>query len=224
VSWRTSLDSFDDIVRLRERYYEPRLPGIDGEFRKLDAEMRVRLEQKSHVEQRLQQLLIAPRPELLATAEEQHAAARIDSLEAALGSAGGPGYDALAHRLRRLKGALVWRQAGEYHQRLTDAHEHLRQLNQDVDALTARYQAFVRARQAATHSYVGYAAPIGGLRERIAAAQETLKVLMERQGELLEAVASRELTLRQERLEAYQNQARFAFADSYDRAAKAQAQ
>jgi hypothetical protein len=47
---------------------------------------------------------------------------------------------------------------------------------------------------------------------------------MSRQGRLLEAVASHELRLRRERLQKYQNQARFAFADSYDRAAKTQAQ
>jgi hypothetical protein len=46
---------------------------------------------------------------------------------------------------------------------------------------------------------------------------------MARQGHMLETVASQELKLRRERLEAYLNQARFAFADSYDRAAKAQA-
>jgi hypothetical protein len=41
---------------------------------------------------------------------------------------------------------------------------------------------------------------------------------------MLEEVAIQELETRRERLEAYQNQARFAFADSYDRAAKAQVQ
>ena len=46
---------------------------------------------------------------------------------------------------------------------------------------------------------------------------------MAQQGHVLESVAIDELTGRRERLEAYQNQARFAFADSYDRAAKAQA-
>ena len=40
---------------------------------------------------------------------------------------------------------------------------------------------------------------------------------------MLEAVAIRELNVRRERLADYQNQARFAYADSYDRAAKAQA-
>ena len=224
VAWQTSLDAFEDIVRLREQYYEPRLPDIDRQFRKLDAQMRLRLEQRNHVEQRLQHLLIAPRPEYLATAEEQRAAAQLEQMETALGDGSGPEAAALRLRIQRVKGALTWRQATGYHQRLTDAHQHLRELNRDVDALNARYQAFVRARQEATHGYVGYAAPIEGLRARIGGALETLEVLMDRQGELLEAVASRELTLRRERLEAYQNQARFAFADSYDRAAKAQAQ
>jgi hypothetical protein len=62
------------------------------------------------------------------------------------------------------------------------------------------------------------------LRARVTAAQERLGVLMEAQGRVLESVARDELELRRERLVAYQNQARFAFADSYDRAAKAQAQ
>ena len=90
--------------------------------------------------------------------------------------------------------------------------------------LTAQYDAFVRARQAATHGYVGYENQIENLRARVNEAHERLDVLMARQGHMLETVASRELKRRRERLEAYLNQARFAFADSYDRAAKAQAQ
>jgi chromosome segregation ATPase len=239
-AWQTSLDSFDDLVRIRQEYYEPLLPEIDGQFRKLDAQMRLRLEQRKHVKQRLEHLLIAPRPEYLATADEQSLAARIARLEGALGDPADPERakpadpkaaepadpDAaeLRPRIRRLAGVLTFRQAAEYHQRLTDAHAHLRELETDVAALTSRYEAFVRARQAATHSYVGYGDRIDGLRARIADAQGGLEPLMARQGHVLEAVASRELGIRRERLEAYQNQARFAFADSYDRAAKAQAQ
>ena len=47
---------------------------------------------------------------------------------------------------------------------------------------------------------------------------------MERQGQQLETVAIQELVARRDLLETYQNRARFAFADSYDRASKAQAQ
>jgi hypothetical protein len=47
---------------------------------------------------------------------------------------------------------------------------------------------------------------------------------MARQGQVLEIVAIDELVARRERLETYQDQARYALADSYDRATKAQAE
>jgi hypothetical protein len=224
VSWQRGLDSFEDLIRLRRQYYEPLLPEIDRQFRKLDAQMRLRLEQRKHLDQRLQHMLIAPRPDYLATADEQRVGAWIEQVEAGLQDAGNPEADALRLRIRRLKGVLTWSQETQYHQRLTDTHAHLRDLNADVDKLTAQYDAFVRTRQAATHSCVGYEAPIENLRGRIGGARERLDVLMTAQGHVLEAVASRELKARRERLDAYQNQARFAFADSYDRASKAQAQ
>ena len=223
VAWQGSLDAFEDLIDQRRRYYEPLLPEVDRQFRRLDAQIRLRLEQRKHLDRRLHHLLVSPRPDYLATAEEMELGARLDALESRLDDADGDAAAEQRLRIRRLRGALRWNLEARYHQRLTDAHRHLRELNQDVDAMTARYDAFVRTRQAATHSYVGYGAPIGDLRTRIAAASERLDALMQRQGELLETVASRELEGRRERLHAYLNQARFAFADSYDRAAKAQA-
>jgi hypothetical protein len=221
VAWEQSFDAFDDLVELRRAYYEPLLPGVDTEFRKLDARMRLRLEQRKHVAQRLQHLLIAPRPEHLATADEQSMSAQLDRLEARLAESGADEEARL--RIRRLRGALTWSLETNYHERLTQAHQHLRELSQDVDALNAQYAAFVRSRQAATHSYAHYEAPIRNLRSRVAQAKARLEQTMTRQGHVLEMVARQELKLRHDRLEAYQNQARFAFADSYDRAAKAQA-
>jgi chromosome segregation ATPase len=223
VSWQKGFDAFDDIIRLRREYYEPRLPEIDGRFRKLDAQMRLRLEQRESLARRLEHMLIAPRPDHLATAEEQHLAARLERMEAGLPSGEDSQADALRERIRRLEGVITWNLETRYHERLTEAHRNLRELNQHVDALKAQYEAFVRTRQAATHSYVGYELPIDGLRGRVADALERLGVLMARQGHMLETVAVAELRVRRERLEAYQNQARFAFADSYDRAAKTQA-
>jgi hypothetical protein len=223
VTWQRSLDSFEDIIALRHAYYEPLLPEIDRQFRKLDAQARLRQEQRKHVDQRLQQMLIIPNSDALATSEERRVAVRLEQLASELQNLNDPESEALRRRLGRLRGALTWNVETQYHQRLTEAHEHLRELNEDMEILTARYDAFVRARQAATHSYVGYEIPINRLRVRVGEALERVELLMAQQGHLLESVAIDELTGRRERLEAYQNQARFAFADSYDRAAKAQA-
>ena len=218
VGWRGSLDAFEDIIRVRRAYYEPLLPEIDRQFRTLDSQIRLRVEQRDRIDERLQHMLIAPRPDYLATADEQRAARAIEALEVRIGDP----TEEQRLRIRRLEGVLIWSLEMNYHQRLTDAHKHLRALNADVDALIARYDSFVRARQAATQSYSGYAPAIEDLRLRSAAALEQLAPLMERQGRMLESVAVQELKQRRLHLEAQLNQARFAFADSYDRAAKAQ--
>jgi len=224
LTWERSLDSFADLIELRRKYYEPLLPEIDRRFRRLDAQMRLRLEQRKVLDRRLQHMLIAPRPDRLASAGERALGSRLLHLESALQDPGTPEAAALRRRIRRLKGMLLWRLETEYHERLTKAHEHLRELNADMDTLTAQYDAFVRARQAATHSYEGYEDPINRLRVRVGEALERIEQLIAQQGSVLENVAIDELAQRRERLESYQNQARFAFADSYDRAAKAQAQ
>jgi tetratricopeptide (TPR) repeat protein len=224
ITWEGSLDAFQDLIGLRREYYEPRLPGLDRDFRKLDAQMRLRLEQRKHVTERLEKMLISPAPKLLVTSDEARSKARLEELERRLGEpTASPADTALRARIARLGGVLTWSLETNYHERLTQAHDHLRQLHADVETLTARYDSFVRARQAATHSYVGYESPIKSLRRRVRSALARLDDLQERQGRMLEAVAIRELKLRRVRLAAYQNQARFAFADSYDRAIKAQA-
>jgi hypothetical protein len=223
VSWQRSFDSFEDIIRLRRAYYEPLLPAVDRQFRKLDAQVRLRLAQRKHLEKRLQQMLIVPGLDSLATSDERRIEVRLEQLEAGLQDPNDPEAEALRRRIDRLRGALRWNVEAQYHRRLTEAHEHLRELNEDMETLTVQYDAFVRARQAATHSYVGYEIPINRLRVRVGEALERMKLLMAQQGRVLESTAINELTGRRERLEAYQNQALFAFADNYDRAAKAQA-
>jgi hypothetical protein len=222
VGWQRSFDAFEDIIEHRRRYYEPLLPEVDTQFRKLDAQIRLRLEQRKHLDARLNAMLTAPRPDYLATADERVVSERLRVLEAQLTAAGEPAESALRERIARLRGVLVWRLRTEYHERLTEAWENLEALNADVDMMQARYEAFVRARQAATHSYVGYEIPINRLRMRVRNALGRLNTQMARQGHALETVAVNELKQRQERLEGYQSQARYAFADSYDRAAKAQ--
>jgi tetratricopeptide (TPR) repeat protein len=222
ITWQTSLDAFDDIIRLRAQNYEPLLPGVDAQFRELDSRMRLRLEQRKHLSERLQAMLTAPRPDYLATAEERIAVERIALVEKHLGDSDSPEALALRQRAARLRGALTWRLETEYHERLTVAHRHLNELNTQVAALTQHYDAFVRTRQAATHSYVGYDDQIARLRMRVKEALPRVDVLMARQGQMIEAVAINQLEARRKRLVAQQTEARYGVADSYDRAARAQ--
>jgi tetratricopeptide (TPR) repeat protein len=223
VAWTSGLDAFEDIIRLRGRNYEPLLPALDAHFRELDSRMRLRLEQRKNVGKRLHAMLTAPKPELLATADERIAGLRLALIEKQLGGSDRPDTLALVERAARLRGVLTWRLETEYPERLTAAFVHLNELNANVDALTRQYDAFVRTRQAATHSYVGYGDQIARLRVRVGDAQQGVQTLMARQGQMIETAAIDQLTARRERLVAQQTQARYAVADSYDRAARAQA-
>jgi hypothetical protein len=61
------------------------------------------------------------------------------------------------------------------------------------------------------------------MRAAARAATGKIELLMARQGHLLEVTAIEELIARRSHLENYGDKARFALADSYDRATQAQA-
>lgn len=222
-SWQASFDSFDEMVAIRGEHYEPLLPEIDGEFRELDARMRLRMEQHKLLVGRLNDMLTTPRPEFLATREEQALLARIERVEEELQHVDVVARVEPMRRIQRLKGVLSYRLETEYHARLTEFDRNLRGLNAAMDIMQEQYDQYVRVRQAATHSYVGYTRPIKGLRGDVARSIETVETLMARQGQQLEILAINELVARREHLENYRDKARFALADSYDRATQAQA-
>ncbi|WP_027716440.1 lipopolysaccharide assembly protein LapB [Desulfuromonas sp. TF] len=220
--WEEDLNAFEEIIEKRRAYYQPLLPETDREFRRLDSQMRLRLEQRDRIEQRLQAMLTAPRPDYLATAEERIFRERIAGMEQPLAAVGGEIPGEAEARIRRLRGVLDWNIHTDYDRRLTEAWKNLRELNHVIDRLNRQYTAFVRTRQAATQSYQGYSQSIGRQRIRIEEARENVTVLKARQGHMLEVMAVNELTIRRDRLAEFQIKARFALADSYDRAARAQ--
>jgi hypothetical protein len=220
--WLVYLDSFEDMIGIRSAYYEPLLPGIDEKFRLLDSKMKLRIAQRDSIDRRLKKMLIAPRPDFLATVDERLTLQDIDSLEKKLARQGKLNDPATLHRIARLRGSITWNIHTEYQDRFTEADRHLRQLGEHVEKLQTSYKSFVRTRQAATQSYKGYDNKIQTLRAKIHQAQDRVDVLMARQGHMIEIMAINELEQRRHRLEKYQVKARFAMAESYDRATNKQ--
>jgi hypothetical protein len=222
--WERDLTAFEEIVEQRRAYYEPLLPDIDRKFRRLDSQMRLRLEQRDRIEQRLKAMLVVPRPDYLATARERIIGERIALLEQKLTTGGTAIPGGAEARIKRLRGVLHFSVYTQYDRRFTDTYKNLRDLNREVDMLKRQYDAFVRTRQAATQSYEGYDEVISRKRLQIGKALNKVDELMARQGNMLETMAVTELTARLERLAEFQIKALFAMGDSYDRATRAQAQ
>ena len=222
LRWQRGFDAYEDLIGARRAYYEPLLPELDQQFRELDSRRRVRLEQHKILADRMQGMLISPRPDFLATNEERALTVQLQNIRDRLG----PDVDntQALERIRRLEGLVTWSLETEYHERLTRFYEHLQSSQVAIDFLTRQYDAFVRVRQAATHSYVGYEAPIRRMRTRVGESVARIDVLMSRQGRMLEQVAVQELEIRVRRLESYKDRARYALANSYDRATNAQSE
>jgi tetratricopeptide (TPR) repeat protein len=180
--WEQDLDAFEEIIEQRRAYYEPLLPDIDRKFRRLDSQMRLRLEQRDRIEQRLKAMLVVPRPDYLASAGERVIGERIARLEQELAAGGTAMPGGAADRIQRLRGVLHWDVYTEYDRRFTDAYKHFRDLSREVDILKSQYAAFVRTRQAATQSYEGYDEVISPKRLQIGKALNKVDELMAKGG------------------------------------------
>ena len=218
--WGDGLGSFEDIIKLRAAYYDPLLPTIDAKFRALDSKMKLRMEQRDRLDHRLKKMLVVPRHDFLMTADERILLDKIAKIETDAKQEGV--LDGrISRRISRLKGIITWNIDTEYDERFTRATQHLHELDAGVKKLKSIYKSFIRMRQAATLSYEGYDKKIGNLRIKISNALDKVNVLLARQGHTIEEMAINELENRRKRLEEYQFKARFAMADSYDRATKA---
>jgi len=222
LTWGGGFDAYDEIVEIRTGHYEPLLPDVDEQFRKLDSRMRLRVEQHKTLVKRRDDLLTSPRPEFLATPEEQTLLERIAVLEAKAAVNFDSNEQTLL-RLQRLKGVLSYTLRTEYHARLTEFDKNVRNLDQAMAMVQDEYDEYVRNRQAVTHSFEGYDKPMRRLRAEVEQSVEEIDRLMARQGHLLEVLAIEKLVARRDHLENYGDKARFALADSYDRATQAQA-
>ncbi len=222
VTWNADIDAYEEIIRIRAKYYESVLPDLDKHFREIDSQMRLRLEQRQALDDRLKLMLVSPRPDFLETADERALREKLRQLEQKYKNDNSASGIEARRRITRLQGVVYWQIKTTYDKRLTEAYEHLHQLDGDVEKLRNIYRSFVRSRQAATQSYKGYDNQIRQLRNRVRDAGEKVDALMARQGNMLNVMAINELEQRRQRLDEFQVQARFALSESYDRASKKQ--
>ncbi len=119
VFWEGDLDAYEDLIELRKAYYQPLLPDIDRAFRVLDSRMRLRLEQRDHVAGRIKAMLVSPRPDFLATADERVMLQKLARIERAARKRQSTGQAEILERIKRLKGVLQWHIYTEYDRRLS---------------------------------------------------------------------------------------------------------
>ena len=218
--WFEDLNAFEDIIRLRWAHYQPLLPEIDREFKRLELRMRSVTEQRDGIARLVEAMRTGPRPELLMTADEQALGKIVARLERMMTPRSEQIAPVLWHRIRRLRGMLVWNLYADYDWRFAGVCAHLRELDQELDMLKQQHADLASTYQTARESFQGYVDVLSRLRQGIEAARKRVRTLTARQGHELEIMAVNELTRQRDRLEAFRVKARYALADSYDRAGK----
>jgi hypothetical protein len=222
--WQANIDAYHDLIRLRRRYYEPLLPVLERQFENQDALMKSVLLRRDEVERRLTTAQRRHDPQAFATRQELSLGRQLNGLDYRQSRLKPqPGLTRSKARLQRLQGVLHWQMATDYDNRLAAAHRHLRELDGLLEGLRAQHQRVVRFKREAYQSFEGYDIPFQRLQTRLQSLRTRVQGIMAQQARYLEKVAVKELDRRRQKLADYRVKARFALAESYDRATKKQA-
>jgi hypothetical protein len=218
--WQDKLGIIGDMLDNRRLAFAQRLPKVAL------AEQAAGIERFARQRQTLAAELDAAATKAdgvaFADAKERALAARIERDTAILARDGhDPDLDALAERLRRATGALRWQLAQEFPGRVWVARKDLQQLDAALAQARDSDAQLVKAQREEPQHFDAFALRIAALRERLTALLPRVTELAQLQREAVQELAVAGLEEQKQRLVVYGNQARFAVAQIYDRAAQA---
>ena len=124
----------------------------------------------------------------------------------------------ILRRLKILKGRIYWTAFQQYPDRKWQAKKRLGQVETELNRLLSVKESIGNVKHVAKIGFAGFEYRIEELRERIEKALPRLEVAYQKQTQLLERMAVRELLNRRLVMQSYHAQARLALAQAYDRA------
>jgi hypothetical protein len=215
--WQQALPAFDDLLALRRDAFAQRLPptllAADREADGLQAQTRALASLAAEVAQAEGQ------DDGLALADPQ-AWAQHRRLQGVLQDLDrlppGDERDALAERVRRIRGALTWQLAQARPARLQAARKSLRALAEGAQQATQRLQALQQAQQQEPQRLAALAARTATLSRAVDAMQPRVRLVAEAQQQALQDLAVAVVAQQQQQLAGYQLQARLLLAQLQD--------
>lgn len=220
-SWALSIAAFEDMVDVRRRAYEQRLPALQSTLDTVDLDA---LEaRKTELDSRITAIERDADVAALATSRELEQWRKIEHIEEVLARAdqSDPQVQEMLEKSRLIRGKLLWDFNASYKARLWRARKELREL--DVAYKEARRASVLveRAREDYPARTESFAKRVSMLQPRVTTLMAQLETAAGKQNQYLASIAVKELEAQKERLAAYSLQARFALASIYDRASGA---
>jgi predicted negative regulator of RcsB-dependent stress response len=216
--WDDSMEAFGAMIATREQAYAERLPRADALLAS-DRPTQL-LARRAAVDGELTAVETGGDAPALGTSEQRKQWARVRELEEGYAAAGDDPQTAEDRdKVRLIKGVLLWQLDQQFRERDYQLRRQLRAVDRALNQAQNRWVRVQKARASVPQNTGEFAARIQALQARIDALRGRLGQAATLQGGYLEQLAEQELVAQQQRLAAYQVQARFALADIYDRAA-----
>jgi tetratricopeptide (TPR) repeat protein len=218
--WKDNLGVFNDMLDNRRKAYAERLPSVLAKAS--ESGMKDLAQRIGALATEIAEAEAKGDGEAFADAKERELIELIDGAKAALQNAGNdPESVAARERLRLVSGAMVWRLAQAYPQRVYDARRDLQTLEAGVAEAQGREVRLQQAQRDEPAKFDRFGERIVDLGKRVDVLIPQVVALSQEQQAALQELAVAELVRQKERLAAYSVQARFAVAQLYDRATKA---
>lgn len=218
-----NIQAFNDLVSTRTAYYQPLIPQVEETFAVLDTAYTQALQRKTFLQERLALVQRLHDPRALATDAEltiEDAVLRLENRVSDIADAEEKAQT--QHRLSRLKGVMKWQQDMAYEARLEQAYQLLNALENDLKNMQNTHAIVVNDKREAYQSFVGYEIQLRRLQTKLNSLLANANSLLRQQGRFINKAAIIELDTRRKKLSDYQTRARFALAESYDKATQKQ--
>ncbi len=216
--WQGSVEAFGDMIATRDRALAQLMPRAQA----LLAAQPVPLldARRDGLREQIETAQKSGNVALLGTSAERAQWQRVLDLEQAMASL--PVDDSTAEqraKLRLVKGVLYWRLNQSFRARLLDGRRALTDVNGTLAESSARFARLAAIGDTTGANRQEFAGRLSAAQDRLSTLHARLDDTRKLQSSYLADLGVRELQQQQERLGAYQVQARFALASIYDKAA-----
>jgi hypothetical protein len=222
AQWRDSLVAYRDMLALRRKAFEQRLPQTQSGEKGTSADLAAAMKKRASLAAELGR--VERQVDVISFSDKRQDALlqRLADVQATMqANAKDPEIAQIADKVRMLSGALAWELSSQWPDRLWQARKALRDTDSGLEQAQAREATLAKAQREEPQRFERFAKRIDALEAQINALIPRVAALTTEQQQAVQGIAVAELTMAQERLAAYQTQARFALAQLYDRASLA---
>lgn len=223
ADWSDQVQTFEYIVETRRLRYAETAPRLQDDLQRLDvAALKSR---RDELGSDLQHIVDTDTPAGLMTSSELATWARLESIDARLSALPDTAQaQELRDKQARLRGLLLWQVNAEYKGRLRSTQKDLHEIDTPLAESAALANRARTAFASAPSAFEGYDSRIATLQERVQLARAKVDSTLAAQGQWITRLAQADLELRKRRVDAYLIQARFALAQTYDKASQSPGQ